>query len=214
MIPRPPSLEKLLEYLRKLPSVGPKMSERIAFHILKMKEDEIQNFIETIRETYKEVRPCAICGHWDDDSPCRICQDSSRNRTILCVVESSQDILALSRVRNFNGVYHVLGGTLSPLEGVGPQDLQIDSLMRRLETEPIREVILALNSDMEGETTAQYLAKQISSAAKNGVKISRPARGLPAGGELEYMDEVTLMHALEGRKEVFLACTVLLFLFL
>src|SRR5947207_516419 len=123
------------------------MSERIAFHLLRLSEDEIQDFIRTVEETYKEVRPCSICGHWDDESPCRVCRDLSRDRSTLCVVENSQDIVAVSRVRNFHGIYHVLGGTLSPLEGVGPQDLQIHSLMRRLEEEPIQEVILALNSD-------------------------------------------------------------------
>ena len=209
MIARPPSLEKLLAILRTLPSVGPKMSERIAFHILRMSEEEIRRFLETLEQTYEEVRPCPACGHWDDRSPCRVCQDLSRDRTVLCVVENSQDVQAVSRIKGFNGIYHVLGGTLSPLEGIGPQDLQIQSLLKRLENEPIQEVILALNSDMEGETTAQYLAKQIQDVSKKirgngrpqGIRITRPAQGLPAGGELEYMDEMTLTHAFQGRRE-------------
>ena len=202
MIARPPSLEKLLEILRTLPSVGPKMSERIAFHILRMSEEDIHRFMETLERAYEEVRPCPACGHWDDRSPCRICRDSTRDRTILCVVENSQDVQAVSRIKNFNGIYHVLGGTLSPLEGIGPQDLQIQSLLQRLQDEPIQEVILSLNSDMEGETTAQYLAKQIHDLGRpHGIRITRPAQGLPSGGELEYMDEMTLTHAFEGRRE-------------
>src|SRR6185295_13453811 len=113
MIARPPSLEKLLEILRKLPSVGPKMSERIAFYILRMSEQEIRTFTETLERTYQEVRPCPICGHWDDRSPCRVCQDSTRDKSVLCVVENSQDVQAVSRIKSFNGIYHVLGGTLS-----------------------------------------------------------------------------------------------------
>ncbi len=206
---RPASFEKLLTILRKLPSVGPKMSERMAFRILRMTEEEIKDFIETLQDAHKEVRPCVICGHWDDSSPCRICSDETRDKTVLCVVENSQDVQAVGRIRDFNGVYHVLGGVLSPLEGIGPQDIQIASLMKRLEGEPIVEVILALNSDVEGETTAQYLAKQItflsikvqSNGRPEGIRITRPAQGLPAGGELEYMDELTLTRAFEGRRE-------------
>jgi recombination protein RecR len=186
------------------------MSERIAYHILKLQESEMREFVETIEQTYSEMKPCPVCGHWDNSSPCRICQDSSRDKTILCVVENSQDILAISRIKNFNGVYHVLGGTLSPLDGIGPEDIQINSLMNRIETEPVREVILALNSDIEGETTAQYLARQIQNLSrkarnngrKNGIRVTRPAQGLPAGGELEYMDEITLTHAFQGRRDV------------
>src|SRR3989338_7469673 len=150
MIARPPSLEKLLEILRSLPSVGPKMSERIAFHILRMPEEKIREFTETLEQTHEEVRPCPTCGHWDDSSPCRICRDPDRDKTVLCVVENSQDVQAVGRVKDFRGIYHVLGGALSPLEGIGPQDLQIVSLLKRLEGGSIHEVILALNSDMEG----------------------------------------------------------------
>jgi len=209
VIQRPPALEKLLEILRSLPNVGPKMSERIAFHILRMPEDKIRDFIDILEASHAEVRPCPICGHWDDSSPCRVCQDPSRDKTVLCVVENSQDVQAVSRIKNFKGIYHVLGGTLSPLEGIGPDDLQITSLLKRLETEPIQEVILATNSDMEGESTAQYISKQILSVSAKirgngrpeGIKITRPAQGLPSGGELEYMDELTLTHAFDGRRE-------------
>lgn len=209
MMSRPPSLEKLLEILRSLPSVGPKMSERIAFHILRMPEEKLGEFVNALGQAHEEVRPCPICGHWDDSSPCRVCRDPSRDKTVLCVVENSQDVQAVSRIKSFRGIYHVLGGTLSPLEGVGPQDLQISSLLRRLEEEPIQEVIMATNSDMEGESTAQYLAGQIAvlsdkirgNGRPNGIKVTRPAQGLPAGGELEYMDEMTLTHAFSGRRE-------------
>lgn len=206
---RPPVLEKLLTILRSLPSIGPKMSERIAFRILRMSREEMEAFTRTLKEAHEQVRPCPTCGHWDDSSPCGVCRDPARDKGVLCVVENSQDVQAVGRIKDFKGVYHVLGGVLSPLEGIGPQDLQIGSLLRRLEGEPIREVILALNSDMEGETTAQYLAKQISAVSQKvqgngrpeGIKVTRPAQGLPAGGELEYMDELTLSRAFEGRRE-------------
>lgn len=213
MIARPPSLEKLLSILRTLPSVGPKMSERIAFHLLRCTEQDIRDLIETLREAYDGVKACSICGYWDDATPCRICRDSSRDPSMLCVVESPQDLIAMSRIRNFSGFYHVLGGALSPLDGIGPQDLRVDALLKRLEEGKVKEVILALNPDVEGETTCQYLAKQIDALSQrlsgrhpgNGaspIKITRLAQGLPAGGELEYMDEMTLMRALDGRKAV------------
>lgn len=206
---RPESFEKLVAILRTLPSVGPKMSERMAFRILRMPEEEMKEFIQVLQEAHRQMRPCKICGHWDDSSPCRVCRDPDRDRTVLCVVENSQDVQAVSRIKDFRGIYHVLGGALSPLEGIGPQDLQISSLMKRLEGEPISEVILALNSDIEGETTAQYLAEQIETLSAKirgngraqGIKITRPAQGLPAGGELEYMDEITLSRAFGGRRE-------------
>ncbi|OGR83282.1 MAG: recombination protein RecR [Elusimicrobia bacterium RIFCSPLOWO2_01_FULL_54_10] len=197
---RPESFEKLLSILRTLPSVGPKMSERMAFRILRMPENEIREFINVLQAAHREVRPCQICGHWDDSSPCQVCRDPDRDRAVLCVVENSQDVQAVSRIKDFHGLYHVLGGALSPLEGIGPQDLQIASLLKRLRDENITEVILALNSDIEGETTAQYLIKQIALIPKD-IKITRPAQGLPAGGELEYMDELTLSRAFGGRRE-------------
>ncbi|OGR88757.1 MAG: recombination protein RecR [Elusimicrobia bacterium RIFCSPLOWO2_01_FULL_60_11] len=206
---RPESFEKLVAILRTLPSVGPKMSERMAYRILRMPEEEMKVFIQVLQEAHRQMRPCQVCGHWDDSSPCGICRDSGRDRAVLCVVENSQDVLAVSRIKDFRGIYHVLGGALSPLEGIGPQDLQIASLMKRLEEEPVTEVILALNSDIEGETTAQYLADLIEALSSKirgngrpgGIKITRPAQGLPAGGELEYMDELTLSRAFGGRRE-------------
>ena len=209
MIQRPQSLEKLLALLRSLPSVGPKMSERIAFHILSAPEQEIKNMLEIIQETYAQVRPCEQCGYWDDHAPCRICSDSARDASVICVVENSQDLIAFSRVKDYVGMYHVLGGALSPLDGVGPQDLRVELLIQRLESGAIKEVILGLNADLEGETTAQYLAKQIQTisdqmarqdAGRSGIRITRLAQGLPAGAELEYMDEVTLLKALDNRK--------------
>lgn len=212
MISRPEPLEKFLSLLRLLPTVGPKMSERIAFHLLKMNETQIQDFIQCIQDAYDQVRPCSVCGYWDDSNPCRICSDPGRDHGVVCVIETSQDLIAVSKVRDFKGVYHVLGGALSPLEGVGPQDLRISHLLDRLSEGRIKEVILALNPDMEGESTADYLAKQIrqvwaQNSSRNGqeegeIKITRLAQGIPAGGELEYTDELTLMRAFEGRKEV------------
>ncbi|MBI2915924.1 MAG: recombination protein RecR [Elusimicrobia bacterium] len=213
MIRRPETLEKLLEIFRSFPAVGPKMSERIAFYLLRSGEDKIKEVLKTIEEAYYKVRPCSICGYWDDISPCRICQDSDRDQSLLCVVESPQDLVAMSRVKNFRGLYHVLGGALSPLEGVGPKDLRIDLLLKRLEEGHFREVLLALNPDIEGETTVQYLVQQIQFISKklreqgsNGnrseIKVTRLAQGLPAGGELEYMDETTLLRAFDGRKSL------------
>ncbi len=210
MIVRPEALEKLLSILRTLPSVGPKMSERIALYLLKRPEEEIRDLIQTITETYQKVRPCPQCGYWDDSSPCRVCQDSSRDDSTVCVVENPQDLVAMSRVSDYNGLYHVLGGALSPLDGIGPQDLRIEPLIERLKEGKVREVILALSADIEGESTSQYLVRQIQamnqkSNGENGsipVRVTRLAQGMPAGGELEYMDELTLLHALEGRREV------------
>lgn len=211
MITRPESLEKLLALLRTLPAVGPKMSERIAFHILMSPEEHINALAQAILETYKNVKPCSVCGYWDDSSPCRICSDSSRDPGLICVVENPQDLIAMSRVHGFQGLYHVLGGALSPLDGVGPKDIRIEPLMERLSEGKIKEVVLALNPDIEGETTSQYIAKRISALvaekqaqndASFSVKVTRLAQGLPAGGELEYMDEMTLMKAFDGRKDV------------
>lgn len=213
MLARPNPLEKLLSILRTLPSVGPKMSERIAFYLLKMSEPQINELVKAIQETCRQVHPCSVCGYLDDRSPCRICSDLSRDQSLLCVIENSQDLVAMSRIKNFNGVYHVLGGALSPLDGIGPQDLRIDALMQRLAQATVREVILALNPDMEGETTADYLIKQIQQCSEKlrqnepnrkefKIKVTRLAQGLPAGSELEYADELTLLRAFEGRKEL------------
>ncbi len=215
MILRPQSLEKLLDLLRTLPSVGPKMSERIAFHLLKFPTEKMKDFLATIQETYEQVKPCELCGYWDDSTPCRICRDSSRDPSVLCVVETPQDLIAMSRIKNYNGLYHVLGGALSPLEGIGPQDLRTRPLFEHLETGTVKEVLLALNPDIEGETTSQYLTKQIQSLVQRlkeegkiepsfEIRVTRLAQGLPAGGELEYMDEVTLMKAFDGRRAVIL----------
>lgn len=213
MIPRPQSLEKLLNLLRALPSVGPKMSERIAFHLLKFPSEKMEDFLATIRETFEQVKPCELCGYWDDATPCRICRDSSRDPSVLCVVETPQDLIAMSRIKNYNGLYHVLGGALSPLDGIGPQDLRTRPLLEHLGTGTVKEVLLALNPDIEGETTSQYLTKQIQFLVQKlkeegklelsfEIRVTRLAQGLPAGGELEYMDEVTLMRAFDGRRAV------------
>ena len=206
MIARPESLEKLLAVLRALPSVGPRMSERIAFHILKWPQEQVDSFMETILTAHSKVHPCSTCGYLDDADPCRICSDSARDRGLVCVVEETKDVIALSRVRNYSGVFHVLGGALSPLDGVGPQDLRILDLFNRIESGTVRELILALSTDMEGETTGDFIAKQlqlrapqdsIGSNRHGAVKVSRLAPGLPAGVELEFADEITLSQARE-----------------
>lgn len=201
---RPEALEKLLTALRTLPSVGPKMSERLAYHILKSSEEEVRALTQSVLEAYEKVRPCSDCGNWDESNPCRVCSDPERDPELLCVVENPQDLASMIRVRGFKGMFHVLGGALSPLDGVGPQDLRIDPLIKRLEQGTIREVVIALNPDMEGESTAQFLARQIQAleTANGPIKVTRLAQGMPAGGELEYMDEVTLLRAFEGRRNL------------
>lgn len=208
MIQRPKTLEALLEALRKLPSVGPKMSERMAFFLLRQTAQEFGAFLSVIETAYEQVRPCPDCGYWDEISPCRICQDPARDRSSICVIETSQDLIAMSRVKDYNGLYHVLGGALSPLEGVGPQDLEIQSFLRRLESGTVKEIVLALNADMEGETTCAFIAEQVAALLnrlgwpQDFICVTRLAQGLPSGGELEYMDEMTLRRAFSGRQSL------------
>lgn len=209
MIPRPEPLERLLSLLRAFPTVGPKLSERIAFYLLKLPDEKIKELVQTIEQAHQEVRPCASCGYWDDRSPCRICSDPSRDSSLLCVVEKSQDLFAFSRIKKFHGLFFVLDGVLSPLDGIGPQDLRIAALMKRIAEGNIREVILALNPDMEGDATAEYVAKEIQAHAKKmqcfPIRITRLAQGLPVGSEIEYADELTLSHSFEQRKNLTIA---------
>lgn len=206
MISRPEPLEKLLALLREFPTVGPKLAERIAFYLLKLPDQQIKELVQAIEGAHQVVRPCTCCGYWDDRSPCRICSDPSRDSSLLCVVEKSQDLVAFSRIKKFHGLFFVLNGVLSPLDGVGPQDLRIAALLERISQGKVKEVILALNPDLEGDATATYLAKEIQVCAnKNGqlpIRITRLAQGLPVGSEIEYADELTLSHSFEQRKNV------------
>ena len=192
-------VQDLIDELGRLPGVGPKSAQRIAFHILAADPIDVQRLVEALREVKENVRFCTICGNVAEEDQCRICRDPRRDLTILCVVEEPKDVVAIEKTREFKGRYHVLGGAISPIEGIGPDDLRIRELMSRLADAGIAEVILATDPNLEGEATATYLARMISPL---GVAVSRLASGLPVGGDLEYADEVTLGRAFEGRRRV------------
>ena len=196
----PRTLNILINELGKLPGIGEKMAQRLAFHILSISDREAENLSEAISNAKKSLHYCEICGNLTDRERCRICEDEVRDPSVICVVESPQDVLALERIREFKGRYHVLHGTISPMDGIGPNDLNLASLIRRLQNEPdVRELILATNPNIEGEATAMYIATLLK---ETGIKITRLAHGLPIGGDLEYADEETLLKAIEGRREL------------
>jgi recombination protein RecR len=192
-------VQDLIDELGRLPGVGPKSAQRIAFHILAADPIDVQRLVDALREVKEKVRFCTICGNVAEEDQCRICRDPRRDLTILCVVEEPKDVVAIEKTREFKGRYHVLGGAISPIEGIGPDDLRIRELMTRLSDTSITEVILATDPNLEGEATATYLARLISPLE---VAVSRLASGLPVGGDLEYADEVTLGRAFEGRRRV------------
>ena len=192
-------LARLVEEFQKLPGIGPKSAQRMAFHILKMPANEVQKFTQAILEAKEKIKYCRHCFNMSSENPCEICTDDRRNREIICVVAETRDLIALERTREYKGVYHVLQGLISPLDGITPDDLRIKELIERFQNESIEEIILALNPSVEGEATSMYLTKLIKPL---GVKVSRIAFGLPVGADLEYADEVTLARALEGRREV------------
>lgn len=194
----PPPMARLINELSRLPGIGPKTAQRLAFHLLERDRDEVKRLADSIVDAKDRMTFCPVCGHLTDVHPCSICSDPSRNATVICVVEQPGDVLALERTREFHGRYHVLHGAISPLDGVGPEDLHIRELLTRL-TDSVKEVILATDPNVEGETTALYLTKLLRPL---GVRITRLARGIPVGGDLEYADEVTLVKALEGRQDV------------
>ncbi|MBM3242328.1 recombination protein RecR [Candidatus Poribacteria bacterium] len=195
----PEPLAKLINELRKLPGVGPKTSQRFAFYMLKMPEDDTKALAQAIFEIKSSLIYCKVCGNITQENPCRICTDPNRDHAVMCVVEEPDDLLALERTRQYNGVYHVLMGALSPLEGINPHDLRIKELFERVNSEEISEIILATNHTTEGQATALYIAKRLEGL---DIKLTRIAYGIPVGGDLEYTDEVTLGKALEGRREI------------
>lgn len=192
-------LAKLIEQLRSLPGVGPKSAVRLAYHVLEMDKDRAGALARAIVEAKEKIGYCHTCFNLTDSDPCRICQSVSRNRTIICVVEDPRDVGAMERTREFTGMYHVLHGALSPLDGIGPEQLRIRELLVRLQADEVKEVIMATNPNAEGEVTAMYLAKLLKPL---GIKVTRIAHGLPVGGDLEYADEDTLCKALENRREM------------
>ncbi|MBI5554944.1 MAG: recombination protein RecR [Elusimicrobia bacterium] len=193
------SLQKLVEALHRLPGIGPKTAERLAYYILKTNKEEVIDLSEAIKLAKESICYCSICNNVTDTDPCAICQNPERDHTQICVVEEPFDVRAVEKTRGLKGVYHVLLGALSPIEGIGPEDLKIKELLARLEKDKVREVIVATNPNVEGEATALYLSRLIKPL---GVKVARIAYGLPIGSSLEYADEVTLSKALEGRKEL------------
>ncbi len=193
------AIEALIAELARLPGIGRKTARRLTFHLLQQAPDEARRLARALEAVAEQVRPCEECGNVSEESRCEICRDPRRDASVLCVVEEPSVVQAVERSTEFRGRYHVLGGRLSPLEGVGPEALRIDSLLRRVRAGGVREVILATNPSMEGEVTATYLQQVL---AGEGVRVTRLARGLPVGGDLEYVDGVTLAHALLARQEL------------
>jgi recombination protein RecR len=192
-------VQDLIDELGRLPGVGPKGAQRIAFHVLAADPADVLRLANVLREVKEKVRFCTICGNVTEEEQCRVCRDPRRDQSILCVVEEPKDVVAIEKTREFRGRYHVLGGAISPIDGIGPDDLRIRELIARLADGAILEVILAMDPNLEGEATATYLARMIGPL---GVAVSRLASGLPVGGDLEYADEVTLGRAFEGRRRV------------
>jgi recombination protein RecR len=192
-------IQELIDELSRLPGVGPKSAQRIAFHLLQTEDDQAKTLAQVLLEVKERVRFCEICGNVAEEVQCNICRDPRRTKTAICVVEESKDVQAIERTREFRGTYHVLGGAISPIEGIGPDNLRIKELMARLGNPEIQEIIIATDPNLEGEATATYLTRMLSPL---GITISRLASGLPVGGDLEYADEVTLGRAFEGRRQV------------
>jgi recombination protein RecR len=192
-------LARLIEELEKLPGIGPKSSQRLAFHLIKQPKQTVQNLAQALIDAKEQIKFCSICSNLSADDPCDICKNPARDQTGICVIAEPRDLVALERTREFKGTYHVLGGLISPLDGVGPEQLKIKELLVRLHSGIVTEVILAINPTVEGEATTLYLGRLLKPA---GVKVTRIAFGLPIGGDLEYADELTLVKALEGRREI------------
>lgn len=196
---QPEPLTRLIEQLQRLPGIGRKSAQRLAFHVLKTPREEADLLRDAIRDVKERVTYCSVCSNVTDVDPCPICTDASRNTRVICVVEEPPNVLAIERSRDFNGTYHVLMGALSPLQGVGPDELRIKSLLARIDAGGAEEVILATNPNVEGEATAIYLARLLKPM---GVRVTRIAMGVPVGSDLEYADDVTMHKAMEGRREV------------
>ncbi len=194
-----PPLARLIEELSKLPTVGPRTAQRLAFHLLSMSPQDAEALATAILDAKSKIRHCSICANITEADPCAICTNPRRDRSVICVVEDPRDVAAMERIREFTGLYHVLQGAISPLDGVGPDDLRIAELLHRVAGGEVREVIVATNPRVEGEATALYLSKVLKPL---GVRVTRIAHGLPVGGDLEYADEVTLARALEGRRDM------------
>lgn len=192
-------LARLIEHFQKLPSIGPKSAQRMAFQVLKMSKEDVEKFASALIAAKETIKYCDICFNISADNPCEICSNSNRDHSTICVVCEAKDLIAIEKTNEYKGVYHVLQGMISPLDGIGPEDLKLKELVERVAKNDVREIILALNPSVEGEATSMYIARILKPF---NVRISRIAFGLPIGGELEYVDELTLARALEGRREV------------
>lgn len=190
---------KLIEAFEKLPGIGHKTAQRLAFHVLNLSEEKANSIATAIIEAKSKIKYCSICNNLTDIDPCNLCSSQSRDKSLICVIEDPRDVVAMERTREFKGYYHVLHGAISPMEGIGPEDIKIKELLARIRTGNIVEVILATNPNIEGEATAMYISKLLKPL---GIKTTRIAHGIPVGGDLEYADEVTLAKALEGRREI------------
>ena len=195
----PKSIATLIEEFQKFPSIGPKSAQRMAFHILKMPLSEVQKFAKNVIEAKENTFACEVCFNLSSSNPCEICSSSSRDKSVICVVAETKDLIAIEKTNEYKGVYHVLQGLISPIDGIGADDIRIKELLHRIAENDVKEIILALSPSVEGEATCLYLSKLIKPF---GVKISRIAFGLPVGSDLEYADEITLAKALEGRHEI------------
>jgi recombination protein RecR len=195
----PEPISKLIDSFMKLPGIGPKTAARLAFFVLTMKEDTVSTFAKALIDAKRNLMYCSVCGHITDVDPCQICSDKQRDLTTICVVQDPKDVIAMEKMRDYQGLYHVLHGAISPMDGVGPEDINVASLITRLQDERVQELILATNPTIEGEATAMYISRLVK---PSGIRTTRIAHGLPVGGDLEYADEVTLSKALEGRREL------------
>ena len=195
----PKSIATLIEHFQKFPSVGPKSAQRMAFYMLRMPGSEVQKFAQAVLDAKRNTRTCEVCFNLSSSSPCEICQNPKRDRSIICVVSETKDLIAIEKTNEFKGLYHVLQGLISPMDGIGADDIRIKELLNRLTSDEVKEVILALPPSVEGEATSLYLSKLIKPF---GITISRIAFGLPVGADLEYADEITIAKAIEGRREI------------
>jgi len=194
----PTKVAKLIEELSKLPGVGTKTAQRLAFYIINMDKRDVESLADAIIEAKASIKYCSVCGNLTDTDPCVICSNTARDRSTICVVQEPKDVIAMERTKEYKGLYHVLHGAISPMLGIGPDDIKIKELLSRM-NEEVKEVIIATNPNVEGEATAMYIARLIKPL---GIKVSRIAHGIPVGGDIEYADEVTLLKALEGRREI------------
>lgn len=195
----PEPITKLIDSFSKLPGIGPKTASRLAFFVLDMNDDEVLDFANALVNAKRELTHCSVCGHITDQDPCVICSDTSRDNSVICVVQDPKDVIAMEKMKEYRGKYHVLHGAISPMDGIGPEDINVPDLLKRLKDEEVEEIILATNPNIEGEATAMYISRLVK---PSGIRTTRIAHGLPVGGDLEYADEVTLSKALEGRRDL------------